>query len=139
MVVAFFSSNYEPGVWYASLQKPSFNPPNWIFAPVWAVLYLMIALAGWRIWLKKGMTGDGRQLQLLYFGQLALNGFWSMLFFGFQLPALAFVEIVILWFLVLEATKQFWNVDKLAGALFIPYLCWIGFAALLNFSLWQMN
>lgn len=124
--------------WYPTLAKPFFNPPNWIFAPVWSALYLMIALAGWRAWLRS--AGAGRRLAFTAYGvQLGLNLSWSFVFFGAQLigPALAVVAAMLVAILV--NARFFWRIDVVAGALLVPYAAWVSFATLLNAALWYLN
>jgi benzodiazapine receptor len=126
------------GTWYAALQKPSFNPPAWVFGPVWTVLYLMVAIAAWLIWLKHGIADA--QLPLALFGlQLALNMAWSVLFFGLRNPGLALVDIALLWLAIVATLVAFWRLSPAAGALLLPYLAWVSFAAILNYSLWALN
>ena len=106
--------------WYASLAKPSFNPPNWIFGPVWSTLFLAMAVAAWLIWRQKGWSGA--KLPLSLFGvQLVLNVLWSWIFFGFQNPGLAFAEILVLWIAITATMVTFWFRSKVAGLLFVPY------------------
>jgi len=142
---AAFGGQFAPGAWYAALEKPAWNPPAWVFAPVWTLLYAMMAVAGWLVWRGGGSavgTGGGpsRGIALgVYAVQLVLNGAWSWLFFGLQRPGLAFVEIVALWLAILATTVLFWRVKPLAGALLVPYLGWVGFAAALNLALWRLN
>ena len=126
------------GSWYPSLAKPPFNPPNWIFAPVWTALYFMMALAGWRVWRREGLR-RARWALSLYALQLALNLAWSILFFGLRLIGVALLEIVVLLLAILATTVVFWQRDRAAGLLFIPYAGWVGFAAVLNAALWQLN
>lgn len=124
-----------PGEWYRSLNKPPFNPPNWVFAPVWTALYLMIAVAGWRIFLRAPRS----QAMQLWWAQLALNFLWSPLFFGLQKMALALADIsaltVITWALVFRAFRM----DRTASLLLVPYAAWVSFASLLNASLLFLN
>ncbi len=124
--------------WYQTLQKPVFNPPDWLFAPVWSTLYLMMAVAGWRVWKRVGLTA-GRRAFLVYGLQLVLNLVWSYLFFGIQRIDLALIEIVILLTVIIINMVMFWRIDRLAGILFIPYVLWVFFAQLLNFSLLMLN
>ena len=126
------------GTWYAGLQKPSFNPPAWVFGPVWSVLYLTMAVAAWLVWLKRGFADA--QLPLALFGlQLALNMAWSVLFFGLRSPGLGMADIVLLWLAIVATLVAFWRVSPTAGALLLPYLAWVSFAAVLNYSLWTLN
>lgn len=126
------------GTWYQALQKPPFNPPDWLFAPVWTALYVMMAVAGWRVWRAYGLRGARAALAL--FGiQLALNLAWSFVFFGYRLIGAALVEIIVLLAAIVATTILFWKRDRLAGLLFIPYAGWVAFATILNFALWQLN
>ena len=135
---AWIGSQFEPGAWYQELQKPSWNPPAWVFAPVWSLLYLMMAVAGWLVWQERERKAV--RLALAFFVlQLALNAAWSWLFFGLNRPDLAFVEIVVLWLAILATAARFWRVRRAAGALLLPYLAWVGFAGVLNWVLWRMN
>ena len=125
------------GTWYQTLEKPVFNPPAWVFAPVWTTLYVLMAIAGWRVWRTK--SGAGRRALAVFALQLSLNLAWSFLFFGFQQIGLALFDVVALFAAILLTTVLFWRVDRLAGALFLPYLLWVGFATVLNASLWLLN
>lgn len=136
---ASFGALFTPGEWYAGLEKPSFNPPNWIFGPVWTLLYAMMALAAWLVWLRRGAEGPVLPALLLFGLQLLLNALWSWLFFGMHAMGLAFVDIVVLWCAIVATLALFWRIHRVAGALLLPYLAWVSFAALLNFSLWQLN
>jgi len=127
-----------PGAWYASLAKPSWNPPAAVFAPVWTVLYVLMAVAAWLTWRRAGFSGAGTALGL-FIVQLGLNALWSYLFFGLHRPDLAFVDIVALWAVILIVAVLFWREDWRAGALMVPYLGWVGFASCLNFVLWRLN
>ena len=135
---AWAGSRFMPGAWYAALAKPSWNPPNAIFAPVWSVLYGLMAVAAWLVWRRAGFSGAGAALGL-FAVQLILNALWSYLFFGRHQPGLAFGDIVVLWVAILSVVLLFWRVDRVAGALLLPYLAWVGFAAYLNFTLWRLN
>lgn len=133
----FFGSRFPPGEWYAGLAKPSFNPPNWVFAPVWTALYIAIAVAGWRVWLS---AGPSRRLTLgLWLAQWALNAIWSYLFFGIQKPGWALVEIVLLFFTIVLFMVLAHPLSRAASALFLPYALWVGFATVINGALWQLN
>ena len=124
--------------WYVGLNKPDWTPPNWIFAPVWSLLYLMMALAAWLVWRKDGLAAAALPLRLFAL-QLALNVAWSAVFFGLQMPAAAFAEIVILWSLIAATVFAFWCVAPVAAVLMVPYLGWVTFAAALNLAIWRMN
>ncbi len=123
------------GSWYPLLAKPAFNPPNWIFAPVWTALYFMMAIAGWRIWRR----GAARWALSLFAFQLALNLAWSIVFFGMHAVGAALLEIVVLLLAILATTVVFWRSDRIAGMLFVPYAAWVAFAAILNAAIWQLN
>jgi translocator protein len=124
--------------WYAALAKPSFNPPNQIFGPVWTLLYALMAIAGWLVW--KQPDSKLRRAGLIWFGiQLAVNFLWSVIFFRFHQIGLAMAEIVLLWIGVAGTTAIFFRVSKPAGWMFVPYLVWVSFASVLNFAIWRMN
>jgi len=131
-------SFFLPGEGYAQLNKPSWNPPNWIFAPVWTSLYTLMAVAAWLVWLRGGFSAQRRPLAL-YLAQLLLNALWSPLFFGLQKPGLALADLVLLWLALVATLTSFWKARPLAGALLLPYLAWVTFAAVLNFTVWQLN
>ena len=132
----FTASSIES--WYAFLEKPVFSPPNWLFAPAWITLYILMGIAAFLIWQKRGEAGAKSALYF-YGGQLILNSLWSVIFFGFQNPFLAFLEIIVLWLLIALTTVKFYRIEKAAGLLFVPYILWVTFAMVLNFSIWQLN
>ncbi|MBX7246866.1 MAG: tryptophan-rich sensory protein [Candidatus Sumerlaeaceae bacterium] len=129
---------FMPGEWYDSLRKPSWNPPGWIFGPVWTALYAMLAVAAWLVW-RKGGWGRQRRPFLIFLAQLTLNALWTPLFFGLHLPGLAFAEILLLWLAIVTTLAAFWPVSRPAAWLLVPYLAWVSFAATLNFTLWRLN
>ena len=122
--------------WYPTLATPGFTPPDWIFGPVWTVLYAMMAVAAWLVWRRIGWHGPALYL---FFAQLALNLLWSILFFGLQLVGLALLDIVVLVVLIALTTVAFWRIDRPAGLLFVPYLLWVVYAGALNGAIWRMN
>ena len=124
--------------WYQALQKPPFNPPDWLFAPVWTLLYLMIAISGWRAWRRPAQDGR-RAAMTAYAAQLALNLAWSGVFFGGGLIGPALAVILLLLVAIGVNTALFWRADRLAGWLLLPYAAWVAFAAALNFELWRLN
>lgn len=126
-----------PG-WYASLRKPSFNPPNWVFGPVWTVLFALMAVAAWLVWKRAGW-GGGRAALGAFLVQLGLNTLWSWLFFGRHAIGAAAVEIVILWLAILATAVLFARVDRRAGWMLAPYLAWVGYATVLNIAIWRLN
>jgi tryptophan-rich sensory protein len=129
-----------PGVrdWYPTLNKPTWNPPAWLFGPVWTFLYLCIAGAGFLAWKKAGFAGAKGTL-LLFTLQLILNATWSWVFFGLRLPGWAFAEIILLLAAILATTIALFRVSPPAGFLFVPYLAWVTFASVLNGTIWRLN
>jgi len=126
------------GGWYSSLNKPSWNPPPWIFGPVWSLLYMMMAVAAWLVWREGGWKRNGRTLGLFLL-QWLLNALWTPLFFGMHRSGLAFAEIIMLWIVLAATLRLFWRVSKVAGVLLVPYLAWVSLAAALNFAIWRLN
>lgn len=124
-----------PGAWYASLVKPPFNPPNWVFGPVWSLLYILIAVAGWRTWRQQPGNGAMR----VWAAQLVLNFLWSPTFFGAKIMGLALVVILFLLASILLFITRVWSRDRLSAWLFVPYAAWVAFATLLNASLFWLN
>jgi benzodiazapine receptor len=129
---AFFTGPAVSSTWYASLVKPFFQPPAWLFAPAWTTLYVLMGIALYLVWSHKSAMA-------LFFVQLFFNGLWSILFFGLKSPFLAFLDIVILWLLILVLVFKFFEIRKAAGWLILPYLIWVSFAAVLNGYLWILN
>jgi len=126
--------------WYPTLIKPVFNPPNWIFAPVWSLLYILMGFAGGLVWNKlEENEALVKKAFLFFIIQLALNALWSLIFFKFHNLLLAFIEIIILLLMIFETYTQFKRIDKLAGLLLIPYLAWVSFATVLTASIWWLN
>ena len=124
--------------WYPHLRKPSFNPPDWVFSPVWTALYISMAVAAWNIWRRRGRQST-RLAMFLFAGQLALNLAWSILFFGLQQIGLALIEIILLFAAITGTALAFGRLDRTAALLFIPYIAWVGFATLLNLAIWRLN
>jgi benzodiazapine receptor len=129
---------FMPGDWYFALNKPAWNPPAWIFGPVWTVLYTMMAVAAWLVWKRGGFVAHRVALSL-FLTQLILNGGWTPLFFGLHELGLAFAEMALLWLAIAETLAVFWPVNRVAACLLVPYLVWVSFAAALNFALWLLN
>jgi len=126
--------------WYPTLVKPSFNPPNWVFAPAWTILYIMMGVAGGMVWNRLEQDPENVKKAFTFFIiQLALNAAWSVIFFYFHNPFLALIEVILFWLLIFETHIQFKKIDKTAGLLFIPYLAWVSFATVLNASIWWLN
>ena len=128
----------SPGSWYAGLHKPSWNPPAWIFGPVWTLLYVLMAVAAWLVWRAGGWRRQGRALGLFLL-QWLLNFLWTPVFFGLHHMLLAFVDIMALWIVLVAAVISFWRIRTVAGLLLVPYVAWVTFAAVLNFTLWRLN
>lgn len=127
-----------PDAWYAGLVKPAWNPPGWVFGPVWTVLYLLMAVAAWMVWRRGGWKTQGPALRM-YGIQLGLNAAWSPLFFRFHQPLAAFADIVLLWIAICLTLRAFATAHKPAAFLLIPYLLWVSFAAALNWTLFLLN
>jgi len=125
--------------WYKTVAKPSFNPPNAIFGPVWLSLYLMMSISLFLVWRQWGAAKGVRPALIIFFVQLALNTLWSVLFFGLHQPGWAFLEIVVLWLFILLTMIVFWRLSRVAGLLLLPYLLWVSFASALNFAIWRLN
>ena len=124
-----------PGSWYAALAKPWFNPPNWVFAPIWSIVYLLVAIVGWRTW-EARTNGMSRAL---WCAQMALNFLWSPVFFTAQRPLVALAIILLLLCLIVVFIARQWSIDRTSGALFIPYAAWVAFASILNFEIVRLN
>jgi benzodiazapine receptor len=126
--------------WYPTLIKPSFNPPNWIFMPVWTLLYVLMAVAAGLVWDKiKEQNEEVKKALGFFLIQLTLNAIWSYLFFGLKNPMLALIEIALLWLMIYETYLKFTKINKIAGYLLIPYMAWVAFAGILNASIWWLN
>lgn len=138
IIGSFFTSSSIP-TWYAALEKPSFNPPNWVFAPVWTTLFVLMGISLYLIW-NKGLKAKKVKIALTFFGiQLTLNVLWSIIFFGLKSPLYAFMEIIILWIAILLTIFKFYRISKAAAYLLIPYLIWVSFAVVLNFLILTLN
>ena len=134
---AFVGTRYLPDEWFKRLNKPSWNPPNWLFAPVWTLLYALMAIAAWRVWEQVGL--NAALVLALFVIQLVLNSAWTWIFFGLHRLDRAFVDIVVLWVLIAATLIGFWQVNPLAGLLLLPYLAWVSFASFLNLTIWRLN
>lgn len=141
-LVAWTGATVSPGIvspeWYESIQKPEWNPPAWIFGPVWTFLYTAMGIAAWNVW-RKYRFGQARVALSLFLIQLVLNGLWSQLFFGFHQIGWAFLEIIILLFFIVLTTIAFFYKSKLSGWLMVPYIAWVSFATVLNGTIWWIN
>jgi benzodiazapine receptor len=139
LIGALFTTRSSITGWYANLNKPFFTPPGWLFGPAWTILYILMAAAAFLVWRKGAHVRLVRIALLLYFIQLTLNAFWTPLFFGLQMPLLAFVEIILLWLAVVLTLLAFARVSPLPALLLVPYLLWTTFAAVLNASICLLN
>ena len=138
VIGSFFTFESIPR-WYALLNKPWFTPPGWVFAPAWITLYTLMGTALYLVWTSR-MDWGKKKLAVGLFGfQLLLNALWSIIFFGFREVGLALAEIAVLWIAIAGTSAAFWRIDKRAAALMLPYLAWVSFAALLNYSIWVLN
>ncbi len=125
--------------WYAAIEKPAFNPPSWVFSPVWIILYALMGISLYLVW-EEGLERKEVKVGIFVFGlQLALNILWSFLFFGLQSPFYAFMEIILLWLSIFLTIVLFGKISKTASLLLVPYLLWVSFAALLNYRIWVLN
>ena len=132
---AAFGAVFQPGTWYQGLEKPPWTPPNWLFGPVWAVLYIMIAVSGWLVWREQGFS----LVVALWVVQLVLNGAWSWIMFGQHQIGWALADIVFLWIAIIVFAVLAWPVSATASLLFFPYLAWVSYAGALNFAIWRLN
>lgn len=138
-IIGSFFTAPSVSTWYAELIKPAFNPPNWVFGPVWTALFILMGISLYLVWVK-GIKTKKAKIALALFGiQLFLNVLWSVIFFGLRLPSYAFIEIIILWIFILLTIIWFYKISKVASYLLITYLIWVSFAAVLNFSIFYLN
>jgi tryptophan-rich sensory protein len=137
-VITGFVTAPQISTWYALLHKPSINPPNWVFMPVWIVLYILMSIALYLVW-KRPKTNNRNIAIAVFFVQLALNCLWSFIFFAFHLTGLALVEIMLLWFAILLNIILFAYYSKAAAWLLAPYIVWVSFAGILNYLIWHLN
>ncbi len=138
ILAALIGGAFPPGEWYEGLIKPSWRPPNWLFAPAWTFLYLTIAVSGWLVWREFGFAAAALPLAI-YLVQLLLNAAWTPIFFGLHRPDLAFLEIVLLWLSIVATIASFHPLNAAAAWLLLPYLAWVTFAAALNLAIWRLN
>lgn len=125
--------------WYAYLNKPFFSPPNWLFGPVWTLLYTFMAIAAYLVWRRVQFNKKGHAFWHVYWTQLILNTLWSILFFGLKFTGLAFIEIIAMWYFILRSIEEGAKIDKWSAYLLYPYLAWVSFASLLNLAIWFLN
>jgi len=137
-LAALTGALFRPGEWYERLAKPGWRPPNWLFAPVWSLLYLMIAVSAWLVWRKAGFSSAAGPL-VIFALQLGLNAAWTPVFFGLHRIDLGFATICLLWLAIAATFVAFYPVSATAALLLLPYLAWVTFAAALNFAIWRLN
>ncbi len=138
-IAGYFTSSGVEG-WYATANKPWFNPPNWIFAPVWTVLYVMMGIALYLVWRTETISSSVKQTAIFLFVlQLTLNFFWSLIFFKLQQPGWAFAEIIVMWLAILFTILWFGKISSTAAWILVPYICWVSFASVLNYAIWKLN
>ncbi len=137
-IVALSGIQFQPGEWYKGLLKPSWTPPNSVFGPAWSILYVLMATSAWMVWKSAGIARAKGALAVYLF-QLLLNASWSLVFFGLHLMGLGLLNIVLLWFAIAATARLFWRHHKVATILLIPYLLWVAFAGVLNFTIWRLN
>ncbi len=138
MVGFLFTSSAIPN-WYIDLIKPSFSPPNWLFGPVWIILYILMGISVYLIWQRLVENKEAEAAFRLFWIHLFFNAVWSIFFFGFKNPGLAFANIVVIWLLIAILMVKFWKINKWAAYLLIPYFLWVSFAGYLNYSIWMLN
>ena len=138
LLAASSGAIFRPGDWYAGLAKPRWRPPNWLFGPVWMVLYCMIAVSGWLIWRKVGFVAGAVPLGIYLF-QLVLNAMWSAICFGMRRLDLALFQMMALWLSIAATIAAFYPIDRMAAYLLLPYIAWVSVAMLLNYSIWRLN
>lgn len=133
-----FATSTSVETWYATLQKPSWNPPRWVFGPVWTLLYILMSVSAWRVW-RQGSPNEARRTVRLFAAQLGLNALWSILFFGLHRVGLALIDVLVLWLVLIRIQVRFYVADKLAAVLWAPYVIWVTFATVLNAAIWDLN
>jgi translocator protein len=124
--------------WYAFLNKPIFSPPNWVFGPVWTILYFLMGISLYIVWDKKSKIKKNKAIRIFIL-QLTLNLLWSVVFFGLHQPLLAFIVIVALWISIFMTIKYFYKISKMSSYLLVPYILWVSFASILNFAIVALN
>lgn len=136
-LIGSYFATQSISTWYTALNKPSFSPPNWLFGPVWLILYLMMGIAVYLNWIKK--TDKAKYNVRIFFIHLFLNFIWAPVFFGLKNLMLAYMIIALIWAMIVIIIDSFWEVDKISSLLLFPYLIWVAFASLLNYFIWQLN
>ena len=138
IIGAFFTSSAISS-WYVTLNKPAFNPPGWLFGPVWVILYTLMGIAAYLVWQRWGESNLAKWAVILFLVHLAFNALWSILFFGLKNPMFAFFEIIFLLIMIVSVSIMFLQIDKRAFFMMLPYIIWVSFAMVLNFYIWRLN
>ncbi len=138
-IISGLLTNTKNNFWFDNIQKPSWNPPGFLFAPIWTTLYLLMGISLWMVWKSKTLQSEKFKTCVLFAIQLFLNFWWTIIFFEFQMPMLAFIEIIIMIFLIIFTIFRFSDISKTAAWLLVPYVSWVCFAAILNYNLWILN
>jgi translocator protein len=125
--------------WYQQLSKPSWNPPGWVFGPVWTFLYILMGISLYLVWSSLGQGGDKKMALMLFGVQILLNFFWSLIFFRQHQPGWAMAELVLMWFAIIATMFSFSRISPLAAWMLVPYISWVSFAGLLNYTIWKLN
>ena len=142
MIIGGISGSFTSAsinTWYVTLNKPWFNPPNWIFGPVWTLLYLMMGIAFYMIWKSEAVNAVKQTAVILFAAQLLINFLWSLIFFYLKQPGWAMLDIILMWILIVATIFSFGKISSTAAWLMLPYICWVSFAMILNFYLWKLN
>ena len=142
MIIGGISGSFTSAsinTWYVTLNKPWFNPPNWIFGPVWTLLYLMMGIAFYMIWKSEAVNAVKQTAVILFAAQLLVNFLWSLIFFYLKQPGWAMIDIILMWILIVATIFSFGKISSTAAWLMLPYICWVSFAMILNFYLWKLN
>ena len=142
MIIGGISGSFTSAsinTWYVTLNKPWFNPPNWIFGPVWTLLYLMMGIAFYMIWKSEAVNAVKQTAVILFAAQLLVNFLWSLIFFYLKQPGWAMLDIILMWILIVATIFSFGKISSTAAWLMLPYICWVSFAMILNFYLWKLN
>lgn len=142
MIIGGISGSFTSAsinTWYVTLNKPWFNPPNWIFAPVWTLLYLMMGIAFYIIWKSEAVNAVKQTAVILFAAQLLVNFLWSLIFFYLKQPGWAMIDIILMWILIVATIFSYGKISSTAAWLMLPYICWVSFAMILNFYLWKLN
>lgn len=137
-LAGYITSGESSGEWFINLNKPSFQPPDWLFGPVWTILYILLGFSLWKVWSKPNSRERNIAITI-FFAQLLFNFLWSIMFFSWHSTGLAVIDIILLWILILATIFSFAKLSKTAAWLLVPYILWVTFATILNWTIWRMN